>query len=107
MEEGKLCEVRMRLESEDKNMKSWRQSETEQVKITKLFDMGWNKRNSGNRYDSLSGHTFMVGYYSQIIITGIITVKQCRICSSHDLKGKTPSCHDCPKTAPGRRRLWK
>ena len=54
MEEGKLCEVRMRLESEDKNMKSWRQSETEQVKITKLFDMGWNKRNSGNRYDSLS-----------------------------------------------------
>ena len=39
MEEGKLCEVRMRLESEDKNMKSWRQSETEQVKLTISFDI--------------------------------------------------------------------
>ena len=49
VEEGKLCEVRMQLESEDKNIESWRQSETEQVKLTISFDMGWNKRRSVNR----------------------------------------------------------
>ena len=39
VEEGKLCEVRMQLESEDKNIESWRQSETEQVKLTISFDI--------------------------------------------------------------------
>ena len=34
-----------------------------QVPITVQFDMGWSKRSSGNRYDSLSGHAFMIGCF--------------------------------------------
>ena len=31
------------------------------VKLTISYDMGWNKRSSGNKYDSMSGHGFVLG----------------------------------------------
>ena len=58
--------------------------------------MGWSKRSFGNRYDSLSGHAFMIGCHSQKIITVIVTAKQCRACSSHERKGMEPPQHNCP-----------
>ena len=30
-----------------------------QIGITVSFDVGWQKRGSGNRYDSISGHAIM------------------------------------------------
>lgn len=35
------------------------------IKLTVCFDMGWQKRSSGHRYDSLSGHAFLVGAYTK------------------------------------------
>ena len=35
--------------------------------ISLSFDMGWNKRSSGNQYDSLSGHSFAIGCHSNKI----------------------------------------
>ena len=63
--------------------------------------MGWNKRSSGNRYDSLSCHAFYIGCLSQQIICAIVTVKQCHICSLNELKGIEPPEHNCPKNYTG------
>ena len=71
------------------------------MKLTVSFDMGWNKRSSGNRYDSLSGHAFYIGCLSQQIICAIVTAKQCRICSLNELKGIEPPEHNCPKNYTG------
>ena len=58
-----------------KEFEAWKQSEKGQLQLTVSFDMGRNKKNSGNRYDSLSSHFFMVGYRSQKIIAATITAK--------------------------------
>ena len=79
----------------------WEESETDQVNITVSFDMGWNKRSSGNRYNSLSDHAFSIGCLSQKIITTIVTAKQCRTCSLYEIKGIEPPEQNCPKNYTG------
>ena len=57
-------ETEATLVSEGKDYKTWQDnqpSEREKVKLTVSFDMGWQKRSSGNRYDSLSSHALMIG----------------------------------------------
>ena len=36
-------------------------SDKDLVGLTIAFDMGWNKRGCGHRYDSLSGHAVIIG----------------------------------------------
>ena len=97
MEEAKICEVRMQLESEKKSYEKLKQCEKEQVQLTVSFDMGWSKRSSGHRYDSLSGHAFMCGCRSGIIVSAIITAKECRLCSYYEAQSKEPPSHDYPR----------
>jgi len=59
--------------------------------------MGWNKRSFGNMYDYLSGHASFIGCLSQKIITTIVTAKQCRTCSSHEIKRIESPEHNYPK----------
>ena len=40
----------------------------EKIGLTVSYDMGWNKRSSGHRYDSLSGHAFIIDAYTRRII---------------------------------------
>ena len=40
MEEAKVCEIRMQLESEKSSYTTWKQCVKEQVKIAVSFDMG-------------------------------------------------------------------
>ena len=54
------------------------------VGLTISYDMGWNKRSSGHRYDSLSGHAFAIGAYSRRIIDFVVFSKRCSICSSRN-----------------------
>ena len=68
-----------------------------QVGITVSFDMGWNKRSSGNRYHSLSGHALMICHLSKKIVGAIVSSKMCRVCSSAEENGEEPSDHGCPK----------
>ena len=60
-----------------------------------------NKRSSGNQYDSLSGHAYMIAFHSQMIITAVVTAKQCHTCSSREIKGLEPPKHNCSKNYTG------
>ena len=71
------------------------------VGITVSFDMGWNKRSSSNRYDSLSGHTLMIGYLSKKIVGDIVFSKMYRICSSAEENSEEPSDYVCPQNYDG------
>ena len=57
MEEALEEEIELILGSEGK-FEMWKQGNLP-VSITVSFDMGWNERSSGTRYDSISGHPFL------------------------------------------------
>ena len=44
------------------------------------FDMAWQKRGSGNRYDSLSGHAIMIGCRTKKVIGIIVYAMKCTKC---------------------------
>ena len=46
------------------------------LELTLGYDIGWTKRSSGNRYDSLSGHVFLVGCHSKKNLGGQVTSKE-------------------------------
>ena len=48
------------------------------VKITVTYDMVWQKRSSGRRYDSYSGHAYIVRGRSKGIIGIVLYSKACR-----------------------------
>jgi len=51
------------------------------VKLTISYDMGWNKRSSGNKYDSISGHGFVLGKNTKKILQHRVLSKVCSKCS--------------------------
>jgi len=58
-------------------------------------DMGWQKRSSGRKYDSLSGHEFIVGTETRKPIAMCVKSKFCRVCCVAKSKGiavKTCNC---------------
>jgi hypothetical protein len=62
------------------------------------YDMGWQKRSSGNRYDSHSGHAAAVGCKTRKPIALAVLSKFCCICSSG--ADDVPD-HDCLKNFEG------
>jgi len=58
-------------------------------------DMAWQKRYSGRRYDSLSGHEFIIGARTRKPISMCIKSKFCHICSLAKSKGVVPRNHQC------------
>ena len=52
------------------------------VKLTVTYDMGWQKRSSGRRYDSYSGHAFIIGGRSKGVIGMVVYSKACRKCDA-------------------------
>ena len=92
-------EIRIKLNDDAKN-KQYLKGNL-QVGITVSFDIGWNKRCSGNRYDSLSGHALMIGCLSKNIVGAIASSKMCRVCSSAEEHGEEPSDHVCPQNYDG------
>ena len=63
--------------------------------------MGWQKRSSGRRYDSSSGHAFIIGGRKKGIIGMVIYSKACRKCDSTENKGEEAEEHECPKKFEG------
>jgi len=51
--------------------------------ISASMDMGWQKCSSGMRYDSSSGHAFLVGIMTRKPIGMCLKSSFCRICSNH------------------------
>ena len=67
------------------------------VKLTAFFDMGWQQRQCGNKYNSNSGHAFLVGVATKKIIGLTIFCKKCAMCTYHENKNTTPPFHYCPR----------
>ena len=67
--------------------------------------MGWNKRSSGNKYDSISGHGFVLGGNSKKIINYRCMSKCCRICALSEKEKDVP--HKCPKNHKGSSKLME
>jgi hypothetical protein len=82
-------EIKMTLKSTEtpeycENYWALPEDERPPVGLTISYDMGWNKRSSGHRYDSLSGHAFAIGAYTRRIIDFVVFSKRCSICSSRN-----------------------
>ena len=64
--------------------------------IVGSYDMGWNKRSSGNRYDSLSGQAAFIGSRSGKVLSYIVMSKKCRLCMAAEKNSYEAEPHDCP-----------
>ena len=78
----------------------------EKVPLTISYDMGWNKRSSGTRYDSVSGHGIMIGGYTKKVIGFKSMSKECSVCSNFEKKKDregpvNPPEHECTKNHDG------
>ena len=49
--------------------------------LTVSYDMGWQRRSSGNNYASLSGHAFLIGGHTRRVIGCVVFSKKCSICT--------------------------
>lgn len=72
-----------------------------QVPLTVMYDMGWNKRSSGNKYDSISGHGFLLGGNSRKILNYRCMSKCCKKCTIAERMKQEPMKHECPKNHQG------
>ena len=63
--------------------------------------MGWQKRSSGRRYASSSGHAFIIGARSKGIIGMVLYSKACQKCAPADKSGEEGEEHECPKNFEG------
>ena len=64
------------------------QENNNKVKLTVTYDMDWQKRSSGRRYDSSSGHAFIIGARSKGIIGMVLYSKACWKCDAADKIGE-------------------
>ena len=63
--------------------------------------MGWQKISSGRRYDSSSGHAFIIRARSKGIIGMVLYSKACRKYDSAENRGEEAEEHECPKNFEG------
>ena len=71
------------------------------VSIGIKYDMGWQKRSSGKKYDSLSGVGVVIGAKSGKVLDYGVRCKDCRVCSYSSRKGESVPAHDCHKNFEG------
>lgn len=65
------------------------------------YDMGWQKRSSGRRYDSLSGVGAIVGSKTKKILSYGVKQKDCRKCTYYKEKNKPVPPHRCFRNHSG------
>eukprot|EP00957_Ditylum_brightwellii_P031546 2392206-Ditylum_brightwellii.AAC.1 len=63
--------------------------------------MGWQKKGLGHSYDLISGHAFMSGARSRMILACMIYCKLCGVCNVAERVGKEPEEHKCCKHYEG------
>ena len=94
-------EVKKTIEYKEATINNYKHNSDDKVGLTVSYDMGWSKRSSGSRYDSISGHAFLVGRHSHKIVGVQVTSKKCKICSIAESKGLQPREHECPMNYKG------
>jgi hypothetical protein len=69
------------------------------------FDMGWQQRSSGRKYNSPSGHALFVGHKSQKAVAMVLKSKLCAVCIAWPKNakntGKPIPWHICRKNHTG------
>jgi hypothetical protein len=65
------------------------------------YDMGWQQRSSGHKYDSPSGHALLIGARTKKICGMIVLAKCCATCDSAERKMKTVKKHRCFRNCKG------
>ena len=73
IEEALQEEIKDTLEHNNQSYCEWcaqtdKEKNNNKDKLTVTYEMGWQKRSSGRRYDSSSGHAFIIGARSKGII---------------------------------------
>ena len=63
--------------------------------------MGRQKRSSSRRYDSSSGHAFIIGGRSKGIIVMVLYSKACQKCYATKKRGEEAEEHEFPKNFKG------
>ena len=86
--------------------KKWEKKELPTISngLTVCYDMGWNKRSTGTRYDSISGHGIMFGAVSKKVLSYRAVSKVCSFCdkikSKKGEKAEIPA-HECVRNHLG------
>ena len=60
----------------------------EKIGLVVSYDMGWQKRASGNSYSSKSGHAFVVGMQTKRIIDCVVFSTNCKKCEYKPVEKK-------------------
>ena len=63
--------------------------------IAASYYAGWQCRGSGRTYNSLLGHSSLVGCRNGKIIDYEVTIKSCKACENAAKKCEKPKPHDC------------
>ena len=63
--------------------------------------MGWQKRGSGNSYNSPSGHALFIGGRTKKVVAYYVLSKICRKCLFAEKTGAIAPPHDCPRNYEG------
>ena len=71
------------------------------AQLTLSYDMGWNKRSSGTKYDSTSGHGFVLGSQTKKILQFKVMSKSCSRCSLAAARKVEVKPHIFPKNHEG------
>ena len=67
------------------------------IGLTVSYDMGWQRRSSGNNYASLSGHGFLIGVHTRRVIACVVFSKKCLICEKKPKVAKSTGCQSVSK----------
>ena len=106
IEEALQEEIKDTLERNNQSFGEWcakieNEKNNNKVKLTVTYDMGWQKRSSRRRYDSSSGHAFIIRERSKGIIGMVLYLKACRKCDAAENRREESEEHECPKTFEG------
>ncbi|XP_043274628.1 uncharacterized protein [Venturia canescens] len=69
----------------------------EPVDLAASFDTAWQRRGTGHSYNSMSGHSSLIGHNSKKILSYDVRTKACAKCN----RGHRPDDHDCRKNFEG------
>ena len=93
IEEALRDEIKDTLEHNNQLYVEWcdlsdKEKNNNKVKITVTNDMDWQKRSYGRRYDSSSGHAFIIGGRKNRVIGMVLYSKAFRKCDAAEKRGE-------------------
>ena len=97
MEQLLEAEIHHELKAKGIDIGNYEKDNNQKVGLTISYDMGWNERLSGNRYDSLSGHCFLQNKK----IKSKVSSNKCQTCDNAHSRNQVSKEHKCPRNHEG------